>query len=685
MTGIEEYYQDFMNSIIADADAQQSFKQEQFFNHAIQYLIEDGVLENPIYTPYQNNGMKIDGYEHNEERGVLTLLTSNFEEELELSSLTQTEIDASIRKIQKMFTKSLHKDFYTKLEETSDGYEVAHHIYSKQHNISEIKIILLSNKAISSRVKSVSLPQIENCNVSLDIWDINRFFQTESTKGKTEAIEIDFENEFQTNIPTLAMESSTPDCQSYLCIISGEVLADLYEQYGARLLEANIRTFLQFRAKINKGIRKTIREEPEMFFAYNNGITATAEHLELDAKTGNIIKLSNLQIVNGGQTTASLFNTRLRDKADLSKVYVQMKLSKVNEDLVHEVVPNISKFANTQNKVSDSDFFANHEFHRRFEEQSRRIWAPVKPGSIKQTKWFYERARGQYLEKQSNLTDAKKKAFKEIHPKPQMFTKTDLAKVIVMFEKHPNHAVKGAQIAFKFFADKVVKQWESNDAEFNDLFFNHAVSKIIIYNAAKKIIAGNLEIRGQDRAVIIAYTLYAIILMTERIEQSINYTEIWNNQHISPFLEEQIEITSNILNKFFITRTEEIGTTVLSYSKTEACLINVQQYIKDNIAMLKQDFISSLVIQEILESDKKQSKSIQKIDNGIEAQKKALEIPKDVWQKIILEGKKLRIVTPKEMLILNHVMKPNNFPSEQQSLILVELLEKAQEEGIIAA
>lgn len=130
----------------------------------------------------------------------------------------------------------------------------------------------------------------------------------------------------------------------------------MYEKYGSRLLEANIRSFLQFKSGINKGIRKTIKEAPEMFFAYNNGITATADGVEIDEK-GNITTLKNLQIVNGGQTTASLYTSRKNDKSDLSKIFVQMKLSVIPENQIHEVVPNISRFANSQNKVSDSDLF----------------------------------------------------------------------------------------------------------------------------------------------------------------------------------------------------------------------------------------------------------------------------------------------------------------------------------------
>jgi AIPR protein/MobA/MobL family len=196
------------------------------------------------------------------------------------------------------------------------------------------------------------------------------------------------------------------------------------------MAKANVRTFLQARGKVNQGIRTTILTEPGMFFAYNNGITATAQSVEVEATSSGlkITRILDLQIVNGGQTTASLFHTRRKDKASLSGIFVQMKLSVIDSDESEKVVPRISEYANTQNRVNAADFFSNHPFHVRLDEFSRRIWAPAQQGAQRETKWFYERARGQYADAQAKLTPAEQKRFKAENPKPQMFTKTDLAK-----------------------------------------------------------------------------------------------------------------------------------------------------------------------------------------------------------------------------------------------------------------
>jgi AIPR protein len=686
MNTLELYYEDFMGSLSAGASANQNFMQSQFFEKVCEILIEDGVVFEPNYYPYQNIGLRIDGLEYAEDRGVLNLFVCDFEEDKEIKNLTKTDIDNTLKKAEKFFIKSLEVDFHKKLEETSEGYSAAEFIYSHRGSISEIRFFLFSNKYLSSKVKNIKIPDVAGYKTSLDIWDIDRLFQSETTKGQTEAIEINFADDFKTIVPALPVCNSYDAIKSFLCVISGNTVADLYEKYGSRLLEANIRSFLQFRASINKGLRKTIRECPEMFFSYNNGITATAEEVELDDK-GNICKLKNLQIVNGGQTTASLYSTRKRDKADLTKIFIQMKLSIVNADQIQEIVPNISKYANTQNKVSDSDFFANHEFHRRTEEQSRRIWAPRKANTLKQSKWFYERARGQYLEQQANLSDAKKREFGEIYPKSQLFNKTDLAKVFVIFEGYPNNAVKGAQISFKFFADKIVDKWETAEEIYNDLFFKHIIAKFIIFRSCQQLVANNKDFRGQDRAIIVAYSIFALKYMIEKEGLTLDYMNVWDHQEVQECLQDELIAISQAVNRFLLNETSRSGFTVLSYSKTENCLKNIKAEINDSgLITLSDTLRESLIGKHELASEIRSAKAEKKIDNGIEAQTKVLSISAKKWQEITELGKKAGIITLKEMEILKIAMLiPKRIPTDKQSVILMDIYDRVIQEGLIAA
>lgn len=188
---------------------------------------------------------------------------------------------------------------------------------------------------------------------------------------------------FGKGIQCLPAHIDSADYESYLMVMPATILGELYGKYGDRLLEQNVRCFLQARGKVNKGIRSTIITDPEMFFAYNNGITATAREVITETEDDGIYikEIRDLQVVNGGQTTASLFHTSRKDKVSLEKIFVQMKLSVVDGEKGEVVIPKISEYANTQNKVNAADFFSNHPFHLRMEEFSRRLWVPPQPGA----------------------------------------------------------------------------------------------------------------------------------------------------------------------------------------------------------------------------------------------------------------------------------------------------------------
>ncbi|MBD3842922.1 MAG: AIPR family protein, partial [Campylobacterales bacterium] len=619
MVSLEEYYEDFINEITLGANANETFTQSQFFDVSINFLVEDGIIGDDYrYVEFMSadKSLRIDGYYFEENRNILHLIIVDFENIPTIDTLNKGDLDANFRKTERFFKESLKNDFYPSLEETTEGYELAKFIYIKQSEISEVHVVLLTNKILKTKIKKLESKEIKNIPFNYDIWDIERFFQAELSKGETEAIEIDFVNEFNISIPALKANLHDSIYSSYLCVVSGDILAKLYERYGQRLLEANIRSFLQFKSGINKGIRKTIKETPDMFFAYNNGITATADGIDTD-NNGNIIRLKNLQIVNGGQTTASLYTSKKNDKTDLSNIFVQMKLSIIPEGKIHEIVPNISRYANSQNKVSDSDLFANHPFHRRMEEKSRRIFAPKQQGELKQTKWYYERARGQYLEEQSKLTDAKKREFKELYPKTQLISKTDLAKVLVIFELHPYKAVQGAQIVFKYFAENIVKGWESDNANFSDIFYQFSIAKIIIFKTVQKIVASKKDdIRGQDKAIIVAYTIAAILHIIQEEKLSIDFESIWKKQELDSVFIKQINKVISKVNQFMLEQTSINGMTVLSYSKTIKCWEALKNIL--NISILDEEFIESLLDKSEIKSQLKDSKKEQALETEIE-------------------------------------------------------------------
>jgi hypothetical protein len=393
--------------------------------------------------------------------------------------------------------------------------------------------------------ETISAESAGDISVTFHVWDVLRLFRLATSGKRFEPIEIDFEADFSTTIACLSLVDSGSDYQGYLAVIPGEILAGIYEKFGPRLLERNVRSFLQARGNVNKGIRKTILEEPHRFFAYNNGISATADEIEFADKPNGysrIRKVRNLQIVNGGQTTASLYHTAKKDKASLSGIYVQAKLSVIPPEQIDGIVPLISRYANSQNKISDADFYANDPFHIRIEELSRTAWAPAVDGTNKQTKWFYERARGQFLDaKGREGTAARKRQFEAVYPNSQKFTKTDLAKYENTWMQLPHLVSLGAQKNFAHFS---IRLKERGRIEVDDNYFEHLIAKAIFFRQTEKLVDG-LNYGGY-RANIVTYT---VAWLSHHTSQRIDLDSIWKKQAISPALQDAVRLTSAMVHR----------------------------------------------------------------------------------------------------------------------------------------
>src|SRR5699024_9575942 len=505
-----------------------------------------------------------------------------------------------------------------------------------------------------------------------------------SSKSQKEALDFDFIDIFGKGIPGLPAYVGTEQYESYLLVMPGDYLADLYEEYGARLLEQNVRTFLQARGNVNRGIRATILNEPEMFFAYNNGITATAKEVEAQKTDDGLIitRIKDLQIVNGGQTTASLFHTRRRDKADLSKVFVQMKLSVIEPELAEEIVPRISEYANTQNRVNAADFFSNHPFHIRMEEFSRRLWAPAKQGAQRETQWFYERARGQYADRQSTMTPSEKKRFRSLSPTNQKFTKTDLAKFENVWDDHPMWVNRGAQRNFAEYAKRIGKEWEADSEKFSELYFKNAIARAIIFKSTEQIVSAAEWYSGGYRANIVAYTIAMLSEIVRLRKSDVNLLKIWNAQEIPIELEHALESIAKYVHNDIMSPPTGISN-ISEWCKKKECWDRLKAQAKKISDLLSSGFERILESEENIKTNVKQARQTQRIDDGIKAQAKVVEIPGPRWKKLsqLLASKGL--LSAKEADILKIASQlPNKLPTEAQSIVLLSILQRAYEEGI---
>ncbi|TKV76134.1 AIPR family protein [Rhizobium sp. AU243] len=682
----QEFFHDFRQELLASAEANSSFQLSEFMEAVATELVETGFVEGFEFCHYRAvQGMRVDGYWFNDE-GALDIFVADFDCRNELSSLPPADVSAGLGRAEKFFEACALKSLYQKLEVTSPEYGLARQIADRKTFIRQVNFHLFSERMLSDKVKSLDDGIAAGIPTTYNIWDISRLQRQRSAKGHKEPLDIDFREMFGNGVPCLPAHLGSQSYQSYLIVIPAYILAALYGKYGARLLEQNVRSFLQARGKVNQGIRATILSEPQMFFAYNNGITATAQEVEVETGEGGlqITRIRDLQIVNGGQTTASLFHTKRKDKVTLEDIFVQMKLSVIDSAESELVVPRISEYANTQNRVNAADFFSNHPFHIRIETFSRRLWAPAQQGAQRESRWFYERARGQYADAQAKLSPPEQRRFKAENPKPQMFTKTDLAKFENVWDDHPRWVNLGAQKNFARYAGRIGKEWTKLADGFNEFYFRRAIARAIIFRATEKLVSDQSWYNGGYRANIVAYAIASLNEICRRSEKSIDYSKVWNTQALPSTLRDALAVAAKHVNDDIIHPPSGISN-ISEWCKKEQCWTRLLGTMEKLEEALSEDFFDELVSVEEQRSERKEGRATQKIDNGIEAQKRVFEIPPDQWKALTQELVKRRVLTPKETGILQiAVQMPAKIPSEKQCLVLMSVLEKARNEGLLA-
>jgi hypothetical protein len=316
------------------------------------------------------------------------------------------------------------------------------------------------------------------------------------------------------------------------------------------------------------------------------------------------------------------------------------------------------------------------------EEFSRRLWAPAGKGAQRETKWFYERARGQYADAQAKLTPAEQKRFKAENPKPQMLTKTDLAKFENVWDDHPRYVNLGAEKNFARYAARIGKEWDKSSDSFNEAYFKRAVARGIIFRATERIVSAQPWYNNGYRANIVAYTLAVLSELTRRQEKSLDFQRVWNAQAISPVLESTIAVVASRVNDDLLRPMQGISN-ISEWAKREACWTRMLENMDEFADLLPDEFDGECLSRDDHLSEKRAARNTQKVDNGIEAQTKVFAIPAARWIAVHETLAAKRLLSPKEIGILNVAMQmPMKIPTEKQCAVLLETIEKARAEGI---
>ena len=700
MDDLKEYKKSLFEDASIDSEANEIFPEESFFDYVSNLLSETGILDNVEYCPYRNTnkGIKIDGYSWNPLEKTISGIVVNYTNEPDvINTLTNTEITNIGNRVTRFFENIQDPNFTQTLEVTDPGRMAAEEIIKYYPEAIKFRIVLVTDEVLSVRVKKVQIEKILDKETTIEIWDLERIKSLDQSSSDHEEFTVDL-MALGGSIKALPANTLENGVSTYLAIMPGNLLSAIYNEFGQRLLESNVRTFLDFRAGTNKGMRKTLLTEPDNFFAYNNGLTVTATAIKKEIINGELVitELENMQIVNGGQTTAAIYfsprekgGIKGEDKEyffrdiDLDKVYVQMKLTVVGEKDTAEVMKEmIAKYANSQNSIQESDLESNHPFHLNIETRSRKQTMPAGEDGIS-TKWFYERARGQYSTLLRAMSGSQKRKFETEYPKKQLFTKVDMAKYENTWRMLPHIVKKGAQANLKALGVVILKEYEKNEEQFGGAFYQSLVAKMILFRQSDTAIMQSNWYQADKgfKAETVTYSLSLLRHLLIQEGKDINLSRIYQNQSISKTLSDFIvnlakKIRGSILDLEFrggVANPSE-------FCKSEKGWFKFQQMNIDLSSLNELDLINGEQIQDRDE----ESKELNKVSKSISQLEEVMKTSPQEWDMIAKFNTErfgpdhISVGIPKACILL---IKTGKYLSEKQSKLAIEIKNKAYEEG----
>lgn len=668
-------------------------KEELFTRFALELLESAGETENSDYAYDEKalgtrNQHKINGYAISENYENLDLFITLYKGEENITRIAKTEIDTAAIRVSNFFKKAYEKNYANEIEHSSRIFDLAHTIALSDDlriNLIRVNALILTDCTYDGEIPREM--KIEDVNIYFRVIDLKYLMEIDEKSHLP--IEINFkEDGFE--IPCIASPSTNNSYESYLAVMPGNALASIYEKYGSRLLEQNVRSFLQFTGKINKGIRSTLKEEPHMFLAFNNGISATAGKIFLgrDKSSPNYFleKVTDFQIVNGGQTTASIYHSWKKEHIKIENVFVPLKLTVINhQDSFAEIVSRIAEYANTQNKVSVADLSSNRPFHIQLEKLSRSILTPYIAG-INRSKWFYERARGQYRNARlkEGTTSKRRKEFDLMYPKKQVITKEELAKFVNAYkEKYkgkkliigPHLVVRGNQKNYIAFLGSNIPETSKIDEiveEINNIYFEESIAKAILFRSAEKLYGVKPNAIGDMRYITVPY---AISLLNYIGDDKLDLYKIWENQKISDDLSEKLHVLMRLVENHI--RQGAPGSLYGEWAKKLECWESLKEYGRSEltfITLAEDDKISSKKrSRKLMTSDEVDAAYFAEIASSI----KAIEPSK--WKEIYLICKENPEISEEQKDAVRNLGKKlshNIRPESREILIANMVLDK---------
>lgn len=541
---LQEFLQEMHAMVHAQMVDGSPFEETVFSELVMKHMSDVGMTFEPVACYFKgkigNAVFRLSGYAVSEDGEQLDLFISLYEGVSSITSIPDAETKVAAEQCLRFLSLCAEGKLADKLDPTNDARSLAQTLQAIYNDLDQVRIFVLTDRVAKS--KHFATREIGGKAVHLEVMDIERLHRHMSEGKPRDELMVDFTELAGGPLPCIFVPGEIEDYGYALSAFPGEVLRVLYEKYGARLLEANVRSFLSAKSKkdVNTGIQNTLRNEPARFMAYNNGIVVVADEVHLGRTSDGSIGISwlkGLQIVNGGQTTASLYFTKRKyPEVDLSKVRVPAKIIIMNQqDPTEEeaLVSDISRYANSQNAVKQSDLSANKPFHIEVERLSVSVYCPDGV-----SRWFYERAAGSYNTMLTRLgtTPAKLKALKEEMPVSRKITKTDLAKYLMAWDGQPDIVSLGSQKNFDRFMEQVSsRQLEGKELPSVDEY-KTMVAKAKLYRDVEKLI------RPMFQAFKANVAAYLVSVLSERLGNKMDLDRVWVKQGISPELSDQLRV-----------------------------------------------------------------------------------------------------------------------------------------------
>jgi hypothetical protein len=546
------------------------FAELVFTEIVTRHMADIGMTFEPQICHYSakvgNANLRLSGYAISDDLDQLDLYVSLYGNVDQVEVIPDSETVKAAEQCARFLGMCVNGKLASKMDESSDAYPLVLTIQNTYAELEQIRIYVLTDRKV--KTKQFKSREIQGKTIRLEAMDIERLFNHWQEGKPRDELEVNFEDISGGALPCIWVPNEMDEYDYAMTVIPGEALRFLYEKYGHRILEANVRSFLSQTGKVNKGIRDTLRDQPERFMAYNNGIVVIADDIRLtrtaDGSPG-IAWLKGMQIVNGGQTTASMFFSKKKDpRIDLKRVRVPAKvivLRQADEAQEEILIADISRYANSQNAVRQSDLSANKPFHVELEKLANNTFCP--DGA---SRWFYERAAGSYkvmLEREGK-TPTGINRLKELIPNSRRITKTDLAKFLCAWDQAPDLVSLGGQKNFAAFMDGIVAKEKEGERNLPDATeYKRMIAKVILFKAAHKLIRPKFP---AFQANITAYTVSVLSLL---LGKQIELDMIWKNQGISEKLGKQILVWSEEVHKMLHSSAK--GKMISEWAKKKEC------------------------------------------------------------------------------------------------------------------